>query len=261
MTDPDIETNTQGTAGGDNVNINGYLDYPRDFFNIINGKGPVNAEEAALLWSYRKNRPKFGSKETQSPDGLAMMEEINTLRNDLRDYVKLMFIEGARVAAKKHNLLMPDTNTYPVTLSDIKVALCALERIVGKTDAEQKAYHVCHEFHHYRDWLSNTVDKWLIKKKIKLVSSAQVEKQKRGNTRDRGGFGAAARGMKNQVTQLMVKKMFKSLGWCVAVSDKGSQSTNTTYQAIKLKSNSGDDVSAYVVTRNNVDANEVRSLC
>jgi hypothetical protein len=258
----DRAINLSGGGGvGEAAGNTDFKEYPRNFFDVDTGKGPKDAQAAALLWPFRTARKKKGEVETETPDGAAMLNEVNKMRLSLREYVSQSFLEGARKAASEQKLLMPDTNNIPVVLSDIQKSLCALERISGKLDAEQTVYKVCHEFHHSRDWVSDVVDMWFAENKIILLSQEDpgvVEgKQQRVNPRNRGGFSTVARNMKNQQIGNLTRVMLSGKnGWTVAVTCKKSKTQ--TYQQISLVGKEGNAVKAYCVTANKA-VNEVRS--
>jgi hypothetical protein len=141
------------------------VSYPRDFFDPKSGASPANEEAAALLWSYRKDRPKKGIVETEPPDGAAMVEEIETIRNSLRNWILRLYIDKAREVAEEVNLVMR-CGTHPKTPKDLKNLLCTLD---PTNENQVLVYQVCHEFHRDRNWVSNAVDSWLEFENIVII--------------------------------------------------------------------------------------------
>ena len=60
----------------------GFLLYPRNFFHPTTGANPSTAKDAACLWPYHRERPKFGVADIMPPDGQAMLREIQEIREE-----------------------------------------------------------------------------------------------------------------------------------------------------------------------------------
>lgn len=183
------------------------LDYPRHFFEVKKGKNPLTAKDAELLWQWRKDRPGPGQKETH-PDGQKMLAEIDVIRRDLRNHIKTEFLKSLRKEAIKSDLKVPSTGAHPITHSQFRAAVTAMQL----TDANAEIVHaVFHKFHHDRTWMSDRIDEWCKMNHMRILPCETGKKYEA----DRGGFTAVARLAKNEVVRDYMSKMFSSVGWCV----------------------------------------------
>jgi hypothetical protein len=152
------------------------LEYPRNFFNPVTGASPADEDAAALLWSYRKDRPRKGSTEVEAPDGRVMMAEIESMRASLRVSILKQYFDEARQRANELNLYIDTIATTAVTPKDLKKALCKLE---CNDENQLIVYSVCHESHRDRAWLAHAVDKWLAEENMVLLPSSDDEVKKK----------------------------------------------------------------------------------
>ena len=162
-----------------------------------------------------------------------MMREVKDIQDKLRSHVKLSFLNNARSMALSWNLTMPGTGMAPLTLKDFGQALGALKLTEGSIVNETIVYMVCHHFHHQRQWLSDTVDAWLAKEKMRVVMPDDgTDKKKlvdgrvvqgRESHYCRGGFGAFARHVKAEIVKGLMRNMLAGAGWCIATKDNSKQ--------------------------------------
>ena len=75
---------------------NGFLRYPRNFFDKSTGALPKDEEAASCSWGYRKGRPNNGSGNADlvSADGGVMLKEMKEIRESLRRFVMDEFLVG-----------------------------------------------------------------------------------------------------------------------------------------------------------------------
>ena len=211
-----------------------WLDYPHDFLHPKTGAGPRNPDEAVFLWKYRKNRPISASDvDREPPDGARMMREVKDIQDSLKSHVIMCFLKDAKSLALSWQLKMPGNGMAPMVLRDFGAALGALKLAEGSLESETLVYMVCHHFHHQRQWLSDTVDAWLVNEKMRLLMPENGEDktkivdgrlvQARVSPLGRGGFGAFARNVKAEIVKRLMRNMLTSAGWCIATKDNSKQ--------------------------------------
>lgn len=220
------------------------LEYPRDFFAPISGKNPADYEKAALLWPFRKDRPRRGCVELFAPDGVIMMAEIKAMRDRLRIYIQRKYMDDARQVARDLGLVMLCGNP-PVTPKDLKIALCLLE---NNSENHGLVYKICHEFHKDRSWMSNAVDNWFLEENMVLL--ADTNENSRSYACCRGGFGNVARQAKAQSVQTLMLSMRAQAKWCIATTNNIRSSTKLIYEPLFQLCENNTSQKIYLVTSN-----------
>jgi len=238
------------------------LDFPHDHLDASSGQVPATEEKAKRLWPWRKNRPALHSVNSEDADGKKMLKEAKAIREDLKQHVIRRFCKEAREMAKIWGLRVPSTQDCPKTREDFGDALASLE---WSEENEKIVHFVMHNFHHHKSWLADVVDEWcklrncriLLKKDKapdKVVEGRAVKARKVPFTR--GGFGAAARAIENEIVRTRMNNMIKSAGWCVADKCNGQgapgkvhetvnvvdQQTRSTHSFCRVKRVSADEV-------------------
>ena len=138
---------------------NGFLRYPRNFFDKSTGALPKDQEAASCLWGYRKGRPNNGSGNADlvSADGGVMLKEMKEIRESLRRFVMDEFLADMRKMARHSGMQIQSNTEVRVTPRDFKTIL----RWLRNNPRNQKmVYEVIHKFHRDRFWIANAVDKW-----------------------------------------------------------------------------------------------------
>ena len=104
---------------------NGFLRYPRNFFDRSTGALPKDEEAASCLWGYRKGRPNNGSANADlvSADGGAMLKEMKEIRESLRRFVMDEFLADMRKMARHSGMQIQSNAEVPVTPRDFKTIL------------------------------------------------------------------------------------------------------------------------------------------
>ena len=203
------------------------LPYPHDFWDVDTGSIPTTAEQAQRLWQYRRCRPEQGSLDNETPDGMKMLVEIQKMRERLKEHVERCFVAGAREMANQRGLLVPGTNSSPITEADLIHALGALVRAEGSLESETTAYLVCHHFHRPKAWLSQVVDSWCREEGVEIMypqtTNVETGKKKMG-PHSRGGFGSAARHFKDELVKKIRRNMLRKAGWEVCTKKQDKQS-------------------------------------
>lgn len=199
----------------DNTNTDDFLEYPLLFFDRLTGAGPRTAAAAALYWPLRKLRPRNGEMETQDPCGNTMLNEIAGIRKSLRLFIGVEYFQFARDRAKDYGLLNPDTNNNVILTSDLKSAISSL----ANTPVNWRlVYDIFYEFHHNRDWVSATIDKWLFENKMRLTPATRIAGNKLYED-TRGGFTAIARFAKCQAIAVFKNALYNTQQWNIALSE------------------------------------------
>jgi len=187
--------------------------YPYDLLNLSSGGPPPDKDTAALYWRYRDDGPAYGVHDAEEPDGEKMLAKINLVRHGLKGHIEQTFWRDAKQMAQDFDLQVPSRKAAPVTRKDFGSALKALERVEGSDVNEKKVYMVVHHFHDKRQWLSEAVDAWCHENNIEIVFP-DLEIKRKCPT-NRGGFGAWARVVKNDVVKQLMANMLKNAGWCI----------------------------------------------
>lgn len=211
----------------------GFLEYPRDFFQLKSGANPANCDEAAKLWQFRKNRPPKGATDPELPNGEIMMKEVMSIRRNLRAHITEAYFQEIRESAKKYNMMVNTTNTYPVIKKDFNYILCNLP---NTKESSRMVWDVFHKPIRHRLWLSTKLDEWFVKNKMFLmiapilttINEDDQEKLVRHCATERGGFSAVARQAKAEVVRGFMSKMYNKVGWCVASVEKKTKFTKFT---------------------------------
>ena len=219
------------------------LEYPRYYFNQNTGANPKTIEDAALLWRWRKNRPKGNSVETEPPNGLAMLNEINEMRAKLRAFTKVEYINFVRQRAREFGLWDNATNNNVVLTNDIKAVLTTLENAPANN---RLFYDVFFAFHKDRKWLSSVVDKFFIQENMKLTPAEKIDDDKLYHE-SRGGFSIVARFAKCQTIQMFKNNLYNNMRWCIAPTKPSTQPTRTKPK-IYTKIDIENDKFYYIVT-------------
>ena len=109
-------------SGTGQVEISEFLRYPRNFFDRVTGGLPKDEEAACCLWPYRKARQNNGSGlvDMVAPDGWAMLNEMKTIRDSLRSFIRFEFLEDMRTMARHSEMKMESNGEFPVTPGDFK---------------------------------------------------------------------------------------------------------------------------------------------
>lgn len=190
------------------------LEYPRDFFDLEYGALPSTPEAAALLWPYRKNRPRRGLVETEAPDGQAMLDEMRIMRENLRKWIDDLYFEGVRSMAINENFLIATTQDKPVLIMDFKKILASLENTPAN---QQQVLKVFHQFHRNRDWLATAIDAWFSSQNMCLMQHVILPNKKK-YAANRGGFSVVARQAKAQAVGFFMHHMLNKSGWSLALT-------------------------------------------
>lgn len=199
------------------------LPYPRDFFALNTGASPRDAAAAALLWQYRKDRPRAGTTEHEAPDGEKMLREIEEMRVSLRNHVMAAYLQSVRDAARTHGMKRSDTGAEPVSEAHFHAILCNMKKT---SENAEMVYLVFHQFHRDRNWLSGTVDSWLAENRMKLMPAPKPtvaeteEKTQKTYTSDRGGFGVVGRQAKAQAMGKFMDRMLSKAKWNIQTTKK-----------------------------------------
>lgn len=222
------------------------LSYPRDFFRNDTHNNPTDElTAAALLWQYRRDRPPWGTVDTQPADGAAMLREIGAMRERFRKSVLRQFMDDARQVAREVDLRMICGNR-PVTPKDLKSALSALE---NNPINHQLAYRVCHEFHRQRTWLANAIDNWFLQENMVLLPDANPARIRHYES-SRGSFGDVARQAKAQALAKLMQPIFQKQGWYIATTNNSRTSDKLKYVETVYNDDNNGAVHFYVVTKN-----------
>jgi hypothetical protein len=222
------------------------LEYPRNFFR--DKTGPIDIDDAALLWPYRKNRPKKGVVETEHPNGLVMLSEIDEIRVSLQAFVEAAYLDEVKEKAKEWNLLLPTSADKLVTKKDIKRSLSTLTDC--SEDNKELVFKVCHHFHKKRTWLASVIDNWMMVNRMSLTPQKPRNnaERKRMIPTSRGGFSVVARRAKGQVVTSLMNPMLKRAGWSIALTNNGKKGKKT-YTAVRTTGPGKPMLRYYVVTR------------
>ena len=97
-----------------------FLCYPRNFFDRITGGLPKDEEAASCLWPYRKARQNNGSgiADMVSADGVAMLNEMKDIRENLRSFIMENFLVDMRQLAMRSEMKIESNTEVPVTPAD-----------------------------------------------------------------------------------------------------------------------------------------------
>ena len=224
-------------SGTGQVEISEFLRYPRNFFDRVTGGLPKDEEAACCLWPYRKARQNNGSGlvDMVAPDGRAMLNEMKTIRDSLRSFIRFEFLEDMRTMARHSEMKMESNAEFPVTPGDFKKILKSL---INNPTNEIKVYDVFHKFHRDRIWIAHAIDKWFLREKMILEGEVRIQKQNGKCAKffatDQGGFSSVARTVKAQIVKSYMLFLLRNTGWCIATTNKKFKSTTTTYTKIKI---------------------------
>lgn len=232
-----------GNSQSPHVTLIEPLEYPRDFFDLKKGGNPPNLEAAALLWPYRKDRPRRGAVEMVAPNGAVMMAECDAMRQSVRNYIQKKFMDDARRVAKELNFTMV-CGTVPITPKDLKNALQALDNTV---ENRVFVYRICHEFHRDRSWMADAIDEWFIQENMVLLPSSDKSRRKK-YTSDRGGFSVIARNAKAQALGGLMNPMLAKVGWCIARTNNQRNSKLSLYTGCEYSDGINKPVIYYLMT-------------
>ena len=235
----ELSTNSL-TDSSPNLAPAGFLLYPRNFFHPTTGANPSTAKDAACLWPYRRERPKFGVADIMPPDGQAMLREIQEIRDSLRMFVINQYLIGLREKARLKNMRINSNNALPISVTDFKQILHKLQLT---TENQILVFEVFHSFHRDRSWLSHVIDMWLESEKMCLMErdtngTSQDGKSKRIYGTDRGGFTPVARQAKSQALAGYMATMLNKAKWCIATAYKKSRFNLYTKVEIENYANS-----------------------
>ena len=217
---------------------NGFLRYPRKFFDRSTGALPKDEEAASCLWGYRKGRPNNGSgnADLESADGGAMLKEMKEIRESLRRFVMDEFLADMRKMARHSGMQIQSNAEVPVTPRDFKTIL---RWLINNPRNQKMVYEVIHKFHRDRFWIANAVDKWFEREKMMLEGGVRLRKENGKCAKffatDRGGFTAVARTVKGQLVKSYMLHMLRNTGWCIATTYKKTETTKTVYNKIQLQ--------------------------
>jgi hypothetical protein len=192
------------------------LGYPHHYFDIVTGKGPANVKEAEMWWQYRHDRPNNPNEMFDiPPDGRKMMDEICTVRDELRHHVSSELLQGFIDNCIALNITMPSNNQSPKLHKDLKQIIATWSSNVNLY--QRLIYIIFHKFHKERNWLSTVVDKFLKANNMYLLPYTATEKKK-VYTNDRGGFGVVARRAKAQTIRTYMNFLYKNQVWMIATT-------------------------------------------
>ena len=133
----DISTNSL-TDSSPRLAPSGFLLYPRNFFHPTTGANPLTAKDAACLWAYSRDRPKFGVADTMPPDGQSMLREIKEIRDSLCMFVINQYLIGLREKARQKNMQINSNNALPISVTGFKQILHKLQLTPEKKTAQNK---------------------------------------------------------------------------------------------------------------------------
>jgi len=206
------------SAAGTSADVpNRVLDYPYDFFK--DGKVPKNADEAAMFWQYREDRP-LGLADRETPDGEKMFAEMKRIKSELGQHVQRSFDERAIVAAGSLNLTFANgqCRQEPKTAADLKKAVAELGE-PSRQNIEIFWRLLYHPFLH-RDWSSKVIDAWLQKENKKLchppapsVHSETGKKIGRLHINARGGWTTIATANVSNRRRYYSDTLMNECGW------------------------------------------------
>ena len=221
-----------------------FLEYPLLFFDRLTGAGPRTTAAAALYWPLRKFRPRNGEMETQEPCGNYMLNEIAGIRKSLRLYIGMEYFQFARDRARDYGLLNPNTNSHVILTSDLKSAISSL----ASTPVNWRlVYDIFYEFHHKRDWVSATIDKWLFENKMRLAPATRTVGNKLYED-TRGGFTAIARFAKCQAIAVYKNALYNTQQWNIALSEPSTPAKKIEDRKTYFKIFIDKETFYYVVT-------------
>ena len=238
----------------------GFLEYPRDFFDEKCGANPATNDDAAKLWAFRLNRPPKGGVDHELPNGEGMMREVKIMRQNLRGYISNCYLDDIRISARKNGMMLPTTNTHPITIMDFKTIITQLP---NTPENNKMVWDVFHKPFRDRLWLANHVDQWFFKNRMILMNPPAREHKEDGEktskfyTSDRGGFGAVARQAKAEVIKGYMGPMLNKAKWNIASSNRAAKNIEYT------KVNMGED-SFYICTKKEGEAvagKKVNKMC
>jgi hypothetical protein len=216
-----------------NRNTEGFLVYPRTYFELKTGNGPKNATDALRWWEWRESRRTSNTIDAEEPDGNKMMREVNNTRVSLRLFVVQEYLSTIKNIAKRLGFMNEATGENAILTKDITSALCNLD---NTTENNLLAYNIFVEFHKDRSWMANTIDKWLFIRKMILQPQVKVVGKKL-YVESRGGFTAVARHAKaNQIARFK-DQLYKAKGWCIATSlpsTKAHKKDPKTYRLVQI---------------------------
>lgn len=228
----------------------GFLEYPRDFFDEKSGANPATIDDAAKLWAFRMKRPPKGAIDHELPNGQEMMKEVRLMRHSLRGYICNAYLNDIRISAKQNMMMLPTTNTYPITGVDFKTII---HQLPNTSENNKMVWGVFHKPFRDRQWLANHVDQWFFKNGMKLMNPPAREYKEDGEktnkfyVSDRGGFGAVARQAKAEVIKGYMGPMLNKAKWSVASSNRAAKNIEYT------KVNMGEDC-FYICTKKEGEA-------
>ena len=146
------------------------------------------------------------------------------------------FLADMRKMARHSGMQIQSNAEVPVTPRDFKRIL----RWLSNNPRNQKmVYEVIHKFHRDRFWIANAVDKWFEREKMMLEGEVRIQKENGKCAKffatDRGGFTAVARTVKGQLVKSYMLHMLRNAGWCIATTNKKTETTKTVYTKIQLQ--------------------------
>lgn len=235
---------------------NNFLVYPNNFFNEANGRIPQEKESAASFWRYRKNWPTTANDPNYVADGESMLKEMKEIRDSLINFTSEKVDNKMLMLAKEYEIKLPNDQQKPINRKDLKNALASLKHTSAN---ELIVYRIIFEWSKDKEWVANVVDEWLLKNKMRLESTNELNqitnKIRKLGMYYRGGFGACCRAKKNDIQKTISRFMLNSAGWTIGV--KHCPTANTT-EFKKYGNIGGKTYSYYLVRLNHFDPHKKR---
>ena len=164
-------------------------EYPFNYFILSTGYVPKDADTLKKRWGYQKKRQEAGTAHIDevSFNSAVMIQEMSELRQSLRVYAHLKYMEYIQPLLKEHGFVRPTDSQSCVTMDDV----CRMIR-----DAPGLSYDKSDqlfEIFHYKvsAWTSNVVDAWAETNEIVIKMPKRVASLQRQPNNDfyRGSFG------------------------------------------------------------------------
>jgi hypothetical protein len=227
-TDSSSSGNTGDTPQTVDQSRNCYI-YPYDFYDVKTGNIPTEEEALRQRWGYRQIRQNGGNSNIDEVPFHAqtIVREMNNLRDSLRLFARLAYMEYIRPLLIKYGFERPADGQHCVSLEDV-VTMIKTAPTVRPNKSDE-----LFEIFHYKssDWTSNIVDAWARQNKIVIKFPNKVASMKRQPNKEfyRGGFGPIVNTSRMFWLKRIMLNMFKGLGWKIAISMNEKNSKTCDY--------------------------------
>ena len=222
--------------------------YPYNYFELKEGTILNSENDLRQRWEYRKSRQESGSGliDVVGFDREAMIDEMKVVRNSLRDFAQLKYMEYIRPLLKLNGFVRKDGQGC-VLMDDV----CSL--VKNKTDVTMEKSDALFEIFHFKtnNWTSDTVDAWAQENRIWLEIPESVESltRQRNNNFYRGCFGPIVKSARMISVKKIMRNMWNGLGWKLAISKNQSDDRTNIYTS---KTWGGDRTHKYYIVEKGV---------